>query len=729
MPPSLEPIGNGFKRKRQGSHGELDRPPIQHTRVKTGTNTRNPNQLNPPSFELTTEAETSHEVRPSTELLIPRTWRSDLYTRLMEQGTDRSDGYSSESSSSDGSADNDHDSIQGDFREELSSKISEICTGSSSNMDSIFADSGQVGLSLRRASRSAGHKTTEVNDPATSSPPKNSNANKSGQSNKTRRPSQSTDWSDTSDEFLQDSGSSFANTPKGQENDEIGGLNSPPANDRNKRHSERLHRQSRSHWEPNAIALTKVKKTPRMQSLRNGSRLRVHQVLERRLKRSIVRDGGKEGDRLITEMKAQGHKWSEVHKAWQQRTGLKVTEAMIKLQYHSRLKGLASSLTTRSKETLVAPEDSDRLITEMKDQGRPWSEIHNARLERTGQTTKERDLINRYHTKIGGSFSPVIQGDKIRLVTSEEGDNIITSMKEQGQPWAVIHSVWLEKTGEKATQRDLINRFHTKLKDKGRRLGLNEDDKKRLLAAEADVEAEYQREKWNLVSEHMTFAGAPAYATPLLKKAFEQMMTKAVEKAPDMSASVDSGESHENPLPLPQEDQAEEFLPSESSTQDSDSDAYEPPASVAKSGLKPPQKTRLSKSASYMIPTKSSSASELRVSPLKMNKKSSSAHVVRTAANERAKILCKARAVKAKKNASKSPQASSVLPQRPSKIVRLRMQLPKTPVEPNVTLASPNPRACSKSNTHPFMQHTSTTSCSERNTDRSDPLFDGWREA
>jgi len=104
---------------------------------------------------------------------------------------------------------------------------------------------------------------------------------------------------------------------------------------------------------------------------------------------------------------------------------------------------------------------------------------------------------------------------------ASEADRILLNMKSRGISWHEIGKAWNEETGQDTAHIVLLNRYN-RLKDNVQIF--KDGDRERLLAAVEEVKAVFKREKWQLVKNAMTRAGAAEYSKCFIQKHYKKIV-------------------------------------------------------------------------------------------------------------------------------------------------------------------------------------------------------------
>lgn len=144
----------------------------------------------------------------------------------------------------------------------------------------------------------------------------------------------------------------------------------------------------------------------------------------------------------------------------------------------------------------------------------------------SGEETEEIPII-----AARGKIQKTTHGGKLRrraygprrpipkvLAEADAPDKMLVEMREKGCTWAEIQKAWHEQTGQKISSSTMVTRHARIIQNTDH---LQRDDEKRLLAAEAAVEHDFRRQKWRLVVEAMSRAGAAHYSEAFIQRHFE----------------------------------------------------------------------------------------------------------------------------------------------------------------------------------------------------------------
>ncbi|KAK8152259.1 hypothetical protein BC567DRAFT_253061 [Phyllosticta citribraziliensis] len=101
----------------------------------------------------------------------------------------------------------------------------------------------------------------------------------------------------------------------------------------------------------------------------------------------------------------------------------------------------------------------------------------------------------------------------------------LVQMKDSGYGWKDIGKMWTEATGEVTAKSTLPNRY---ARIKANIMTLPEDEQRKLVEAIAWVEEDYEKTKWERISQRMQEQGVETkYAISILQKQYQKMMAAA----------------------------------------------------------------------------------------------------------------------------------------------------------------------------------------------------------
>ncbi|MCJ1467130.1 hypothetical protein MMC07_005752 [Pseudocyphellaria aurata] len=110
---------------------------------------------------------------------------------------------------------------------------------------------------------------------------------------------------------------------------------------------------------------------------------------------------------------------------------------------------------------------------------------------------------------------------------ADEADRLLLDMRDSGVPWKIIRAAWTEKTRQPTGGSTLPNRYK---RIKNQMMRLEEGDAERLLAAAAEVEAEFKATKFALMAAKIEAAGGATYSAAFLQKQLKELTSKGKGK-------------------------------------------------------------------------------------------------------------------------------------------------------------------------------------------------------
>ncbi|KAK7518141.1 uncharacterized protein IWZ02DRAFT_491926 [Phyllosticta citriasiana] len=120
-------------------------------------------------------------------------------------------------------------------------------------------------------------------------------------------------------------------------------------------------------------------------------------------------------------------------------------------------------------------------------------------------------------------------------------DRKMIQMKDSGYGWKDIGKMWTEATGEVTAKSTLPNRY---ARIKANIMTMPEDEQRKLAEAIVWVEEDFEKTKWERISQRMQEQGVETkYAIGILQKQYQKMQAAAAATADgDKSGSTESPE-------------------------------------------------------------------------------------------------------------------------------------------------------------------------------------------
>ncbi|MCJ1466260.1 hypothetical protein MMC07_004879 [Pseudocyphellaria aurata] len=142
-----------------------------------------------------------------------------------------------------------------------------------------------------------------------------------------------------------------------------------------------------------------------------------------------------------------------------------------------------------------------------------WRERQQLPLLGPRPTTNARGKIRRRQAPLN-TIAPS-RDIPISYEEADEADKLLLDMRDSGTPWKIIRAAWTEKNRQETGGSTLPNRYK---RIKIQMMRLKEGDAEHLLAAAAEVEAEFKASKFALMAAKIEAAGGETYSPMFLQK-------------------------------------------------------------------------------------------------------------------------------------------------------------------------------------------------------------------
>ncbi|KAK3697296.1 hypothetical protein LTR37_017529 [Vermiconidia calcicola] len=117
---------------------------------------------------------------------------------------------------------------------------------------------------------------------------------------------------------------------------------------------------------------------------------------------------------------------------------------------------------------------------------------------------------------------------------SADHDKMLIDKRNAGASWEEIRKEWAKMTGEQTAHSTLPNRY-SRLQSNF--VIIKEEDNPTLMQCKRDIEAQFDRERWQLVSKAMEDKGTESYKPDALKRQYQKLLLLGDELIKDDSSA------------------------------------------------------------------------------------------------------------------------------------------------------------------------------------------------